>query len=64
MGEGLGSPLLSLDGQCGRNWLSDTRMKRRRSAWDDKIGVALVASPWTTIAVAGPWTDERRMIIK
>ena len=64
MSEGLWRPLLGFDGQCGRNWLCDAGVQRRCSAWDDKVGVALIASAWTTLAVAGPRSDKRRVVIK
>lgn len=64
MREGLGGSLLRLDIESRRNWLGDPGVQRRGSAWDDQVLVSLVASSWTTFAVSGPWTDERRVVIK
>ena len=64
VGKGLRGALGGLDVESGRDGLSYSRVQRRGSARNDQVAIMLIASSWAAIAVAGPWADERRVVIQ
>jgi hypothetical protein len=64
MGEGLWSTLLRLDVESRRDWLCNSRVKRRGATGNHEIVSALVAGAGPAITFAGPRAGEGRVSVE